>query len=105
MAAFSTRDMTLLKGDDSCSVTGGDWADNVEAWQYDAIHWLGLTGLLVAFVVVASAFLLPRLSLSLLGFHVGDSGRRSAGPETSADLRHAHRGCGAAVGVRAAAER
>jgi hypothetical protein len=60
----------ILKCDDACSANG-DWTDHVDAWQYDAILWLGLAGLALALVVLLLRLGRPSLARPVFGLHVG----------------------------------
>jgi hypothetical protein len=57
-----------LKCDDSCSA-GGDWTDNVHAWQYGAIGWLGAAGLALALIAVVLSLFRRHLGLAALAAH------------------------------------
>ena len=61
---------SALKCDDACGAPPyRDWTDNVDAWQYGAIMWLGVAGFCLAVAVVAASWLRPRLAVAALLAH------------------------------------
>jgi hypothetical protein len=42
-----------LRCDDSCVARPQEWRDDVNAWQYGVVGWLGAAGLLLAIIAVA----------------------------------------------------
>ena len=60
-----------MRCDDSCTAPqyARSWRDNVEAWQYGVIGWLGLAGLTLAVLAVALSFARRWAGFGLLAAH------------------------------------
>jgi hypothetical protein len=57
-------------GHDETSADGSQWYDDVDAWQWDALFVLGLTGALAALIVVATRLTVALVAQAVL-FGVG----------------------------------
>ena len=60
-----------MRCDDTCTAPqyARSWRDNVDAWQYGIIGWLGLAGLTLALLAVALSFVRRWAGLALLAVH------------------------------------
>ena len=79
----------VMKCDDSCGA-GDDWTDNVHAWQYGAIGWLGAAGLGLAVLALVLSLFRRELGLAALAAHAVVFATNAvillAGPGTSVPL-------------------
>lgn len=60
-----------MRCDDSCSAPqyARSWRDNVDAWQYGLIGWLGLAGLTLAILAISLSVVRRWLGFGLLAAH------------------------------------
>jgi hypothetical protein len=60
-----------MRCDDSCTASqyARSWRDNVDAWQYGVIGWIGLAGLTLAVLAVSLSFVRRWAGFVLLAGH------------------------------------